>query len=205
MSRDKKRRRRPVQERSKVTVDALIEATAQVLVAEGYARATTNRIAKRAGVSIGTLYQYFRDKDALIEALTERHLRSLVQVAAGPLTGATDLPIPELTRRIVDALIEMHRTDPALHQVLATQAPVDLIQRLRRATEQILSADMAARHERGENKVVDAPLSAFLVVCLIDEAIRSAILDRPELLEGDRLAHGLCQAVVRMVGAQEGS
>ena len=61
------------QKRSRLTVDALLEATTRVLVKEGYDKATTNRIAAVAGVSIGSLYQYFPGKEALVAAVIERH------------------------------------------------------------------------------------------------------------------------------------
>jgi AcrR family transcriptional regulator len=63
------------QKRSRVTVDTLLEATARVLVKQGYDRASTNRIAATAGVSIGSLYQYFPNKEALVAALVARHSR----------------------------------------------------------------------------------------------------------------------------------
>ena len=61
-----KPRKTPVQRRSRVTVDAILEATIQVLLAEGLARLTTTRVSERAGVSVGTMYQYFPNKQALI-------------------------------------------------------------------------------------------------------------------------------------------
>lgn len=67
-----KTRRNPKQARAQATVDAILAATFQILEAEGPARLSTNRIAERAGVSIGTLYQYFRDKDAILAAMGER-------------------------------------------------------------------------------------------------------------------------------------
>src|ERR1700727_158166 len=62
------------QARAQATVDAIVEAAAQVFESLGYAAATTNRIAERAGVSIGSLYQYFPNKDAILVALARRHL-----------------------------------------------------------------------------------------------------------------------------------
>ena len=61
------------QERSRSTVDALLEATTRILIKEGYDRASTNRIAEVAGVSIGSLYQYFPSKEALVAAVVDRH------------------------------------------------------------------------------------------------------------------------------------
>src|SRR6185295_18754704 len=67
-------RKRPVQARSQRTVDAVLKAAAQVFTRRGYAGATTNHIAERAGVSVGSLYEYFPSKDALLVALMEAHL-----------------------------------------------------------------------------------------------------------------------------------
>jgi len=66
----------PQQDRSKVTVDAILTATARILTQEGYDRATTNRIAELAGVSIGSLYQYFPSKEALVTSLAEQHVNT---------------------------------------------------------------------------------------------------------------------------------
>ena len=86
------RRRTPAQQRSRDTVDVLLEAAAQVFRREGVA-ATTNRIAERAGVSIGTLYQYFADKYALLYALAERHVR-----AAAAALGLSPRDVAERAR-----------------------------------------------------------------------------------------------------------
>src|SRR5262244_4119896 len=73
-------RKQASQERSRATVDALIEATARLLVREGFDKASTNRIAQEAGVSIGSLYQYYPSKEALVAALLERHIDEIMQV-----------------------------------------------------------------------------------------------------------------------------
>lgn len=70
-------RKKPQQDRSGQTVDTLIDATIQILDKEGEGGLTTNRVAERAGFSVGTLYQYFRNKDALIQALADRELAKI--------------------------------------------------------------------------------------------------------------------------------
>lgn len=94
-------RKKPRQARAAATVEAIFEATIQVLVAEGPDRLTTTRVAERAGVSVGTMYQYFPHKQGLFYALNERYLAALaerVEVAALARHGA---PIGEMVRAIV--------------------------------------------------------------------------------------------------------
>ena len=79
----KRPRRKAKQDRSRKTVEALLEAAARVLQQRGYASATTNRIAEAAGVSVGTLYEYFADKEALFDTLIERQIEAIVAAIAG--------------------------------------------------------------------------------------------------------------------------
>jgi AcrR family transcriptional regulator len=93
-----KPRKSPHQRRSAVTVEAIIEATIQVLLAEGPSRLTTTRVADRAGVSIGTMYQYFPQKRALFFTVLQHHLESIadeLEVACRPLHGKTLVRISE--------------------------------------------------------------------------------------------------------------
>ena len=78
-----KPRKNASQERSRLTVDALIEATARILVREGFDKASTNRIAEVAGVSIGSLYQYYPSKEALVAAVIVRHNQEIMRLVRG--------------------------------------------------------------------------------------------------------------------------
>src|SRR5579883_3280485 len=111
------------QKRSRLTVDALVEATARILRKEGYDRASTNKIAALAGVSIGSLYQYFPSKEALVAAVIERHTQQLSQLAHAALLKAAAQPLTIGVRELVRAGIDGHRVDPKLHRVLAEQVP----------------------------------------------------------------------------------
>ena len=114
-----KPRRRPVQERSLATVEAILQAAAQVFERHGYAAGTTNRIAERAGVSIGTLYQYFSNKDAILVALVHRHLAESTAALQPHIerlnhSAGFDDVLPD----IVQAMVAMHALAPGLHRVL---------------------------------------------------------------------------------------
>ncbi len=104
----KTRRRKPSQARSRGSVDAIVEASAQVLERYGYGAATTNRIAGRAGVSVGTLYQYFNNKDEIFDTLIEReaarYLEALEQAMPGP-----EVPHRAAIRQLLEAAYAHHR------------------------------------------------------------------------------------------------
>src|SRR5437588_11915439 len=94
-------RKNASQERSRATVDALVEATARILVREGFEKTSTNRIAEIAGVSIGSLYQYFPGKEALVAAVIDRHNQEVMGIVRSTLTEIMDMPIEKAMRRLV--------------------------------------------------------------------------------------------------------
>lgn len=99
-----KPRKRPRQARAMATLDAIFEATIQILLCDGPHKLTTTRVAERAGVSVGTMYQYFPHKKALIYALNERYLEALgerIEVACSRCYGA---PVD----RMIDTLIDTY-------------------------------------------------------------------------------------------------
>src|SRR5262245_22460614 len=118
-----KPRKHASQDRSRATVDARIEATARILAGEGFDKPSTRRIAEIAGVSVGSLYQYFPGKEALVAAVMERHHRELMQVVRGALAEVAALPMERAVPKLVAAAIKAHRIDPKLHRVLAEQTP----------------------------------------------------------------------------------
>ncbi|WP_420464571.1 TetR/AcrR family transcriptional regulator [Panacagrimonas sp.] len=110
-----------------MTVDTLLEATAQVLVSSGYERASTDAIAARAGVSIGTLYQYFPNKASLVAALIRQHVDEVLYLVETALAEHEGSPLDTTLRALVRAGIEAHRLNPPLHKVLFEQVPTEQI------------------------------------------------------------------------------
>ena len=110
-------RKMPRQERSRALVDAIVEAAGRVLVRSGREAVTTNSVALVAGVSIGSLYQYFPNREAIIAAVAHRHAHRIYhRVADLELSHATSLD--EAVTRMVAALFAAHAIDPALHVAL---------------------------------------------------------------------------------------
>src|SRR5829696_1592243 len=119
-------RKLPTQDRSKETVEAILQATALVLKREGYDRASTRRVAEVAevaGVSVGSLYQYFPNKESLVVALYNRHLRELISMFESRFEESVRAPLPEAIRGLVGASLRLHTVDPELHRVLVEQIP----------------------------------------------------------------------------------
>ncbi|MEU6711289.1 TetR/AcrR family transcriptional regulator [Nonomuraea sp. NPDC046802] len=114
-------RKTPRQQRAWETRGRILEAAARVFARHGYASGTTDRIAEEAGLSIGSLYQYFPNKDAILVVLTRNHVAEMARLVAEVLAEPRPLTawLPELTR----ALVRIHGADPRLHQVMYEQAP----------------------------------------------------------------------------------
>jgi AcrR family transcriptional regulator len=114
-------RKEPRQARSRATVEAIVRAGARVLGDRGLDGFTTNEVADVAGVSIGSLYQYFPDKLSLIDAIRRRHLDDVLAILRG--IGRGDTPLAQLIEDLVDGMIAVHSIEPALHRVLLDEAP----------------------------------------------------------------------------------
>lgn len=112
-----KPRKAPRQERSKALVEAILDAAARILARDGREAANTNAIAREAGVSIGSLYQYFPSREAIIDALVHRHGHRIHAIVAGE-GEPPPADLEEAVTRIVAAVFAAHRLDPALHDAL---------------------------------------------------------------------------------------
>jgi len=192
-------RKNASQERSKATVEALLSATARVLVRDGYDRASTNKIAESAGVSIGSLYQYFPTKEALVAAVIERHTGEMMEVVRTSLVRVADLPIADAALELVRVMIEAHRIEPKLHRVLVEQIPrVGSLERIEELDEQacVLVRAYLESH-RDEIGVDNLDMAAFLAVTSVEAMTHMAVLRRPELLHDDRFVDEVAALVVR--------
>src|SRR4029450_3770500 len=113
----------PRQSRARATVDAILFAAAHILKTAGFAHATTNTIAENAGVSIGSLSQYFPNKEAIVAALRERYRDWYDDCVRAEIERGRRLPLREGMRQAVGRIVAMNALDPALHEQLAHPVP----------------------------------------------------------------------------------
>lgn len=114
-------RKQPRQQRSKRLVEAILQAAAEIFARLGYARATTNKIAERAGVSVGSLYQYFPNKDAVLAELLAQHHADVNAVVDAALLQLADplIPLEAGLRQLLTELVALHQANPALTRALS--------------------------------------------------------------------------------------
>ena len=183
-------------------MEIILQATTRILVAEGYDRASTNRIALAAGVSIGSLYQYFPNKEALVAALCERHVGQMLAICEAKLTElATALPVA--AREIVRALLRAHAVEPKLHKVLIEQVPrvgrLCAINEVSGRMTAAVHAYLASR--RAELRPQNLEVAAFILVRAVEAVSHAAVIERPEYLVDGELADELAELVLRYARA----
>lgn len=191
-------RRTPRQRRSQETVEVILQATAQVLAEQGYAKASTNRIAKRAGVSVGSLYQYFPNKDALFQALIARHVHAQNASFSELFSVSLGSPPQELIRQAVRALVASHRVQPELHVLLISQ-----LGGLEQAAE-LLSLDTRAIQaleayfhvQASALRPMENPrLVAEVIVFAVEAVVHRSLMQSPEKLDDPAVERELIRLV----------
>ena len=159
-------RKQPVQARSETTVLAIYEASIQVLLSVGYRKLTTTRVAERAGVSVGTLYQYFPNRQALIRAVLERYLMEMsasIQADCQTLRGRS---LDEVATGIVDAMIAAKwrrlEVSRAMHEPLVEVGGAELVRASAAAGASLVADLLRSCPQIGRVDV--EPLAVFLVM-----------------------------------------
>jgi AcrR family transcriptional regulator len=194
------------QERSRATVDALIEATARILVREGFDKASTNRIAEVAGVSVGSLYQYFPCKEALVAAVIDRHNQEIVQTVRGELAEAMSQPVEDAVRKIIAVAVKAHRVNPKLHRVVAEQIPrvgkLENVETFNRDNFALFRTYLD-RH-RDELRVDDLELASFVCVTSIEALTHNAVLHHSKALSDEAMEKLVDEGTRLVVGYLRG-
>ncbi|MDV6271983.1 TetR/AcrR family transcriptional regulator [Rhodococcus erythropolis] len=176
----------PSQQRSRATYDAILEAATRVFAAEGMA-ATTNRIADEAGVSVGSLYQYFGDKHEILSELANRHVSAARESFAVCLSDivARELSLDEAVRMLVECAVAVNSKPRQFFHLLYDQVPRtrELIEQVEGMNRQLVSEFSDVLQSRGFS-VQDALLTSRLTVTAVDSQVHRVVLesDSPEEL-----------------------
>ncbi len=193
-----KERKQPQQARAQETVRAILEATVQILDREGLDAATTTRIAEVAGVSIGSLYQYFSHRDAILKALQDREFERTLSMMQRVLA---DVHLDEAPEKTVTAalrsLAELYMASPGLHRVLAIEGlrvakaehvhafdlrVIDLVRHFLTATKAPIARD-------------NVEAAAFVVYQCVRATMLAYLLERPAGLDAEGLIEELSNLV----------
>ena len=157
-------RKRPVQARSAVTVDALLQATVQVLLDVGKERLTTTRVAYRAGVSVGTLYQYFPNKSALLQAAMKRHLDTVMDTVEEVCRQQRGNTLSQMATALVHAFLEAKMKDVKTSTALYfASSDLDGVKIARRNSVRVNQAIVAMLETAREGFAADPQIAAFMV------------------------------------------
>jgi AcrR family transcriptional regulator len=191
-------RRKPRQVRAELTRDRILTAAAHVFAEHGYAAGTTNRIAERARVSIGSLYQYFPNKDAILAELVIRH------IDRGAWTQADQLDLSpgtleQVVRALVRDAIDHHRDDPQLLQIMVQEAQFsgEVLETITRHGEQRIAQirNLLARHP--DVGVADLDTAAELIVFTVELNTHRVMASSPAAAAVEKLETELVGMVTR--------
>jgi len=168
-------RKKPRQERSVATVEAILQAATYILTTRGWDAFTTNSVAEKAGVNIASLYQYFPNKQAIIAELQRRHAQDMRRRWPAPLPSSS---LEANLRLMLEAVVSEHRVNPALHRAFADELPRSLRQGA-------LPGEAGARWAETIAPLMKAPdpdLAKFIVGVAVHAIVHEAATDNPQLL-----------------------
>ncbi len=192
-------RNQPRQPRSRATVALILDAAIRVLDREGFEALTTSRVAEVAGVSVGTLYQYFAHRDAIVTALQDRELERASALLERVLAGAHALTNHELARSIVLELLGLYRAAPALHRVPAAHglhfSPPERVVAFDARSVAVLKAFLGAAGPRIRAANLEA--AAFVIYQSVRATMLSYLLEAPAGVDDAQLVDELTQLIVR--------
>lgn len=191
-------RKKPKQDRSRALVEAVVEATTRILAQEGKAGLTTNRVAEVAGVSVGSLYQYFPNKEALVAEVRRRYDAAFEERFLRFLARASGLPVREAVVEWVRLIVEIHAENPRLHNELGAETPEEA----RSPMLHVVSGYLAARSD--EIRRPDPVLAAAVMLRAGEALIHGTALREPERLRDETFVAEVCDLMLRYLVREPG-
>ena len=195
------------QDRAKATIETILEGAAHVLVKEGYEGTNTNRIAEVAGVSIGSIYQYFANKEAVIGELIEVHIQKVMDVFLDKYSTLSTLSLKDGIRVLIKSIIEARSLEPELQRVFDEQLPkIGKLSRLREFETQAVAMIKDYLHsKKDEVAVKNLDIAAFISVHAVEEVIQEALNNRQDILTSGHLEDELTNLIAGYLVADKRS
>jgi AcrR family transcriptional regulator len=183
-------RKLPQQDRSRITVEAILEATTRILTEEGYDKANTNYIAERAGISVGSLYQYFPNKESLMTALMAQHAQQMAELVESNLNHLFDSPPKIAIPELVKVAIAIHLIDPQLHRVLSEEIPrSERSPQMQQANERITELLLAyLDHWKALIKPQNLEMTVFILSRTVECLCHAAVIEHPNFVSDRQFA-----------------
>lgn len=159
-------------------VEAVLESTQLLLAEVGYEATNTTRIAERAGMSIGSLYQYFSNRDEIIEELQRRHHQHTSVILEEAFAAAEQVPLDDAVRRLVRATVDLHQHEPELHRVLTEVVPISVNAESRAAMSEKIDAAQQKLFQRlaSELSIKNIAATALVIRETVEGSIHRAVL-----------------------------
>jgi AcrR family transcriptional regulator len=195
------RRKTPVQTRSRATLDQILEAASALLVEEGYEATSTNRIARRAGLSVGSFYQYFPSKEAVVAELIDRQADAMLGVLMGRLAELAGETFEQSVRTLVRTIFELFSQNAALNKVLLEQlhrvGRLDRLRELETRAVQVVQLYLGMQRQRVRPQ--DLEMASLILVHLVDSLAIVFTVYYPDRLANERLGAEVAELVLRYV------
>ena len=184
-------------------MSAILDATVRVLEQEGTDAATTSRVAEVAGVSVGTLYQYFANRDAILDALQDREFERASEMMSRILARGAYASDREVARAVIHGLLELHGAAPTLHRLLVVEGlrvtDTARVQAFDMRIIALVRSFLNLAHARIRRKNLDA--AAFVVYQCVRASMLACLLERPPGLDSETLVDEITDLVLRYLAA----
>lgn len=182
-------RKSPTQARSRATVERIVDAATRVLTQDGYHRASTNRIAAEAGVSPGSLYQYFSSKDEIVAAVIGRVVEGFAESISPALRQAAGEAPPEATRTVLEAVLAHLEPRAALLDAFVDRVPAEAYEealgQLRARVSDVLFHLLAA--QRPHLRHDDLDRMTWMSLTVVQNLTVRFVIDHPPISRDDFL------------------
>jgi AcrR family transcriptional regulator len=195
-------RKTPKQDRSRFMVTSILDATARVLVEVGFSRTSTNLVAERAGVSIGSLYQYFPSREALVAGVGRRHAEEKRSALEALLRSDADCDLQADIAKIVAAIALVQAVDPGLSYALVREVPKlgDLDWREEVAERSLaLAAYFLAKHSNELRHGINREAAAFILAKSVEGVMTALIHTKTRTSKSKAVKKEFVQMVVNFL------